>query len=292
MKNREQNRKLGGLEKNSSTRSFQATFNYLLIFPFPFFRKNYYTLIIFFKISSNHFSSPLGNHPNSTKRSQTSVFLSSPTGKIGTLKNGIVFVVLFRGQEEIKERVLYRVPAKYIIAEEETEERLIRPLLSFFFPTWYIFFFFFLRERRLARELFLIKIMPSLGKKGEEGKKLSGACFCPSVHRRGYGRISSSTIPGRRDQSPRNSRPWSEFDERIEEAHKHTRFPSRPRAFFHANVQWWIYYYYYLLLLLLANDFDKLTNKRVVHQTARRLYSSRTANTRIPVPVYRICCIT
>lgn len=50
-----------------------------------------------------------------------------------------------------------------------------------------------------------------------------------------------------------------------------------------------IYYYYYYRLMISSG---KLTNKRVVHQTARRLYSSRTANTRIPVPVYRICCIT
>lgn len=189
MKNREQNRKLGGLEKNSSTRSFQATFNYLLIFPFSFFRKNYYTLIIFFKISSNHFSSRLGNHPNSTKRSQTSVFLSSPTGKIGTLKNGIVFVVLFRGQEEIKERVLYRVPAKYIIAEEETEERLIRPLLSFFFPTWYIFFFFFFAREEVGSRTFLDKNNAEPGEErggGEEIKRSLFLSFCSSSGIRPY----------------------------------------------------------------------------------------------------------
>lgn len=173
MKNGEQNRKLEDWRILRLARFRPRRLP--TIFPFPFL-KNYYTLIIFFKISSNHFSSRLGNHPNSTKRSRTSVFLSS-NGEIGTLKNGIVSVVLFRGQEEIKARGTCSLSRPGQVhncrGDRGTVDKTSSFFLSFFFSQRGISFFFC--ERRLARELFLIKIMPSLG------KKLSGVCFCP-VH--------------------------------------------------------------------------------------------------------------
>lgn len=190
------------------------------------------------------------------------MFLSS-NGEIGTLKNGIVFVVLFRGQEEIKARGTCSLSRLGQVHNCRGDWGTVDKTSSFF-----LFFqrgISFFCGRRLAREFFLIKIMPSLGKKGGRGgEEIKRSLFLFIVgdtvvfHRR---RFLATRSKSKKFSSVKRLRRKNRRDT---QAHGFQVDWTRQWKNVQDEFIYYHYYYYYYYWLMISSV--KLTNKRVVHQ--------------------------